>query len=159
MLLRWAGRGTPRRGRHDAGRDGGLRLLGRLGLASLSSAFVLPAHCASPCLAEDCTATTLRPRPGGLLDGTARAGRGKALWSTRRTAEHSARDDGSDLRVVLQPREPGGEAFDRDLELRVEVEEVAQSLGQPLQRDRLAATPVSYTHLRAHETPEHLVCR
>src|SRR5678816_731911 len=22
-----------------------------------------------------------------------------------------------------------------------------------------AATPVSYTHLRAHETPEHLVCR
>src|SRR5674536_178490 len=89
-----------------------------------------------------CTATTLRPRPGGLLDGTARAGRGKALWSTRRTAERSARDDGSDLRVVLQPREPGGEAFDRDLELRVQVEEVAQSLGQPLQRDRLAATPL-----------------
>src|SRR5674536_312333 len=54
MLLRWAGRGTPRRGRYDAGRDGGLRLLGRLGLASLSSAFVLPTHCASPCLAEDC---------------------------------------------------------------------------------------------------------
>ena len=23
----------------------------------------------------------------------------------------------------------------------------------------LPATPVSYTHLRAHETPEHLVCR
>ena len=22
-----------------------------------------------------------------------------------------------------------------------------------------AKTPVSYTHLRAHETPEHLVCR
>ena len=26
--------------------------------------------------------------------------------------------------------------------------------------DRMNAfTPVSYTHLRAHETPEHLVCR
>src|SRR5674536_403378 len=25
--------------------------------------------------------------------------------------------------------------------------------------DFLAQTPVSYTHLRAHETPEHLVCR
>mgnify|MGYP002682488890 CR=1 FL=1 len=25
--------------------------------------------------------------------------------------------------------------------------------------DLLGATPVSYTHLRAHETPEHLVCR
>eukprot|EP00658_Telonema_sp_P-2_P054699 TRINITY_DN43515_c0_g1_i1.p1 TRINITY_DN43515_c0_g1~~TRINITY_DN43515_c0_g1_i1.p1 ORF type:complete len:135 (+),score=10.40 TRINITY_DN43515_c0_g1_i1:357-761(+) len=24
---------------------------------------------------------------------------------------------------------------------------------------RLAISPVSYTHLRAHETPEHLVCR
>src|SRR5678816_1917096 len=24
---------------------------------------------------------------------------------------------------------------------------------------RAALTPVSYTHLRAHETPEHLVCR
>ena len=23
----------------------------------------------------------------------------------------------------------------------------------------MAITPVSYTHLRAHETPEHLVCR
>src|SRR5674536_342852 len=107
MLLRWAGRGTPRRGRHDAGRDGGLRLLGRLGLASLSSAFVLPAHCASPCLAEDCVhGDDTAPPPRCLLDGTARAGRGKALWSTRRTAERSARDDGSDLRVVLQPREP-----------------------------------------------------
>src|SRR5678815_5860878 len=26
-------------------------------------------------------------------------------------------------------------------------------------RDKLSATAVSYTHLRAHETPEHLVCR
>src|SRR5678816_544905 len=25
--------------------------------------------------------------------------------------------------------------------------------------DHTIATPVSYTHLRAHETPEHLVCR
>ena len=25
--------------------------------------------------------------------------------------------------------------------------------------DILRVTPVSYTHLRAHETPEHLVCR
>ena len=26
-------------------------------------------------------------------------------------------------------------------------------------RARVALDPVSYTHLRAHETPEHLVCR
>eukprot|EP00658_Telonema_sp_P-2_P000588 TRINITY_DN10222_c0_g1_i8.p1 TRINITY_DN10222_c0_g1~~TRINITY_DN10222_c0_g1_i8.p1 ORF type:complete len:129 (-),score=39.87 TRINITY_DN10222_c0_g1_i8:71-457(-) len=25
--------------------------------------------------------------------------------------------------------------------------------------ERVTPTPVSYTHLRAHETPEHLVCR
>src|SRR5678815_4417206 len=30
--------------------------------------------------------------------------------------------------------------------------------GVPERRDRPAADPVSYTHLRAHETPEHLVC-
>ena len=29
--------------------------------------------------------------------------------------------------------------------------------GQNLTKD--VAVPVSYTHLRAHETPEHLVCR
>src|SRR5678815_509729 len=27
------------------------------------------------------------------------------------------------------------------------------------QKTMVANTPVSYTHLRAHETPEHLVCR
>ena len=27
------------------------------------------------------------------------------------------------------------------------------------QKSRLSAAAVSYTHLRAHETPEHLVCR
>src|SRR5678816_3323169 len=26
-------------------------------------------------------------------------------------------------------------------------------------KERLDVVPVSYTHLRAHETPEHLVCR
>ena len=26
-------------------------------------------------------------------------------------------------------------------------------------KGRIVAQPVSYTHIRAHETPEHLVCR
>src|SRR5678816_1988129 len=30
---------------------------------------------------------------------------------------------------------------------------------QPGSRASPSALPVSYTHLRAHETPEHLVCR
>ena len=30
---------------------------------------------------------------------------------------------------------------------------------EPLERLELVLEPVSYTHLRAHETPEHLVCR
>eukprot|EP00658_Telonema_sp_P-2_P004716 TRINITY_DN11750_c0_g1_i5.p1 TRINITY_DN11750_c0_g1~~TRINITY_DN11750_c0_g1_i5.p1 ORF type:complete len:109 (+),score=33.48 TRINITY_DN11750_c0_g1_i5:259-585(+) len=30
---------------------------------------------------------------------------------------------------------------------------------ESLQRSRAKNKPVSYTHLRAHETPEHLVCR
>eukprot|EP00658_Telonema_sp_P-2_P064471 TRINITY_DN53488_c0_g1_i1.p1 TRINITY_DN53488_c0_g1~~TRINITY_DN53488_c0_g1_i1.p1 ORF type:complete len:119 (+),score=22.61 TRINITY_DN53488_c0_g1_i1:187-543(+) len=33
--------------------------------------------------------------------------------------------------------------------------EVAVPVGRPAERRQ----PVSYTHLRAHETPEHLVCR
>src|SRR5678816_492426 len=33
-------------------------------------------------------------------------------------------------------------------------------LGDDFQQSlRISATAVSYTHLRAHETPEHLVCR
>src|SRR5664279_2865891 len=39
-----------------------------------------------------CTATTLRLRPGGLLDGTASVGGRKALWASPRAAERSARD-------------------------------------------------------------------
>eukprot|EP00658_Telonema_sp_P-2_P063233 TRINITY_DN51955_c0_g1_i1.p1 TRINITY_DN51955_c0_g1~~TRINITY_DN51955_c0_g1_i1.p1 ORF type:complete len:154 (-),score=34.35 TRINITY_DN51955_c0_g1_i1:25-486(-) len=31
--------------------------------------------------------------------------------------------------------------------------------GKPLVVDTMDVDPVSYTHLRAHETPEHLVCR
>ena len=34
----------------------------------------------------------------------------------------------------------------------------ADAAGAALAREE-AVTPVSYTHLRAHETPEHLVCR
>src|SRR5674536_376411 len=33
------------------------------------------------------------------------------------------------------------------------------SLGRPPLGGPRGADPVSYTHLRAHETPEHLVCR
>src|SRR5674536_357971 len=35
----------------------------------------------------------------------------------------------------------------------------APGVGGPGRGDGAVATPVSYTHLRAHETPEHLVCR
>ena len=30
---------------------------------------------------------------------------------------------------------------------------------QSVEYESLTPSPVSYTHLRAHETPEHLVCR
>src|SRR5678815_1199632 len=32
-------------------------------------------------------------------------------------------------------------------------------MAQPIQSDDVVPQPVSYTHLRAHETPEQLVCR
>src|SRR5674536_256021 len=35
----------------------------------------------------------------------------------------------------------------------------APALAQGMSLSTLFSTPVSYTHLRAHETPEHLVCR
>src|SRR5678816_2660359 len=34
-----------------------------------------------------------------------------------------------------------------------------QSINDLIMRHRKDLPPVSYTHLRAHETPEHLVCR
>eukprot|EP00658_Telonema_sp_P-2_P043677 TRINITY_DN31587_c0_g1_i1.p2 TRINITY_DN31587_c0_g1~~TRINITY_DN31587_c0_g1_i1.p2 ORF type:complete len:146 (+),score=22.85 TRINITY_DN31587_c0_g1_i1:153-590(+) len=34
-----------------------------------------------------------------------------------------------------------------------------QNMYQPQDRAGFTQEPVSYTHLRAHETPEHLVCR
>ena len=43
----------------------------------------------------------------------------------------------------------------------LEVESVTKLVSKPL-KEKLkwdATRPVSYTHLRAHETPEHLVCR
>src|SRR5678816_4622009 len=39
---------------------------------------------------------------------------------------------------------------------RAECERLAHG---EMRSPRLGGTPVSYTHLRAHETPEHLVCR
>src|SRR5674536_373912 len=36
---------------------------------------------------------------------------------------------------------------------------LALGFGVDLGEDDLGVGPVSYTHLRAHETPEHLVCR
>ena len=47
----------------------------------------------------------------------------------------------------------------------VEVPSHMRSLGAIIERAHKSAAagevvgPVSYTHLRAHETPEHLVCR
>src|SRR5678816_3663969 len=36
---------------------------------------------------------------------------------------------------------------------------VAEAKDKSMGRDAVQAFAVSYTHLRAHETPEHLVCR
>src|SRR4051812_41585421 len=43
------------------------------------------------------------------------------------------------LFLVLQPGEPGRQPLDRRLEVRVEVDEVPQPLGQPLETDLLLA--------------------
>src|SRR5678816_4721280 len=42
---------------------------------------------------------------------------------------------------------------------RVELEENRRPKRLAFSVGELATEPVSYTHLRAHETPEHLVCR
>ena len=45
------------------------------------------------------------------------------------------------------------------------VKEIASSISKLIDDEKkenvpfLTSTPVSYTHLRAHETPEHRVCR
>src|SRR5678815_5815221 len=44
----------------------------------------------------------------------------------------------------------------RDVQIAIEGNRIA-SIGRKGQ-NRQANAPVSYTHLRAHETPEHLVC-
>src|SRR6185437_9721089 len=43
--------------------------------------------------------------------------------------------------VVIEAGQPGGEALDGGLELRVEVDERSQLLGQPVQGDLVVATP------------------
>ena len=43
--------------------------------------------------------------------------------------------------------------------LRGGAQQAGQDLGGAVRDFTEPAAPVSYTHLRAHETPEHLVCR
>src|SRR5450631_2386280 len=46
------------------------------------------------------------------------------------------------LVLVVEAGQPGGQAFDRDLELRVQVDELAQPLGHPGEGDLLGAAPL-----------------
>ena len=41
----------------------------------------------------------------------------------------------------------------------IDLGKIFSGLGSTAKDIRTALTAVSYTHLRAHETPEHLVCR
>src|SRR5207302_8428571 len=46
------------------------------------------------------------------------------------------------LVLRVEPGQPGRQPLDRDLELGIEVDELAQPLGEPGQRDLLLAAPV-----------------
>src|SRR5674536_369551 len=58
-------------------------------------------------------------------------------------------------------RDPLGRigADQRDLGAALHTEGVEELLQRRAVPARTGPQPVSYTHLRAHETPEHLVCR
>jgi hypothetical protein len=49
---------------------------------------------------------------------------------------------GASLLVVVQSRQPGRQALDGDLEVGVEVDELAQPLGEPGEADLLLAPPL-----------------
>src|SRR5678815_2349252 len=55
----------------------------------------------------------------------------------------------------------GGSALTADIDVPKDRAEAAMAQGIPITYvpARNTIFPVSYTHLRAHETPEHLVCR
>src|SRR5678815_4385055 len=46
-----------------------------------------------------------------------------------------------------------------EIGLRIGAHVLVNDIGIKVYSDNAGYTPVSYTHLRAHETPEHLVCR
>src|ERR1700733_6761401 len=82
------------------------------------------------------------PEEGSLAAGSATAGplaarvAGDGAGGFRPGAEHAG------IVVVIQSREPAGETVDRRLSLGVLIHEIAQSPGEPADRDLLLAAPV-----------------
>ncbi len=78
-------------------------------------------------------------------DGSHRATRSGTLRLVPRSRrEHARYQAGISarllvVRLVVEPGQPGGEPLERDLELRIEIDERAQLIGDPRKRDRLFA--------------------
>ena len=67
-------------------------------------------------------------------------------------------DDREKLDAFLSAREEELSQLSKETEYRLMLLETARKRLRTIQHSR-TRIPVSYTHLRAHETPEHLVCR
>eukprot|EP00658_Telonema_sp_P-2_P001214 TRINITY_DN10467_c0_g2_i1.p2 TRINITY_DN10467_c0_g2~~TRINITY_DN10467_c0_g2_i1.p2 ORF type:complete len:167 (+),score=56.78 TRINITY_DN10467_c0_g2_i1:183-683(+) len=76
--------------------------------------------------------------------------RATQLYDTLIAAEHAAVDLKQQAAAVDEASTAMGELLEM---------EFAKQAIQKAELAIAAAEPVSYTHLRAHETPEHLVCR
>src|SRR5678815_5982398 len=88
---------------------------------------------------------------GTFTDVTRTARVGSPLWSTSCAFADLDKDGDLDLFVTNYVADDGKQSpFCGNARLKIRFH------CHPLNFDPL---PVSYTHLRAHETPEHLVCR
>eukprot|EP00658_Telonema_sp_P-2_P014856 TRINITY_DN15675_c0_g1_i4.p1 TRINITY_DN15675_c0_g1~~TRINITY_DN15675_c0_g1_i4.p1 ORF type:complete len:130 (-),score=39.19 TRINITY_DN15675_c0_g1_i4:35-424(-) len=78
-----------------------------------------------------------------------------SLYSQKESGGRLAAQDAEALQRVLTPRlreQFRERSEDREVEYGYNMGIITEGMMQAL-------GPVSYTHLRAHETPEHLVCR
>ena len=95
-----------------------------------------------------------RMRPNPIVQATGR-GRGRRAELRRQQAAEGVVLFQRDRRLTRR----GQRGDQHELRRLVPGLHRRQAAGKFLRLLRFAAASVSYTHLRAHETPEHLVCR
>src|SRR5674536_162645 len=109
-------------------------------------------------LSSSSAASDVYKRQGGRITGRWR-NRSDANWFNRVRNECWRSDHGSaSARIPL--RSPGTtKAFSTSMGRTRDKHDSHQNKRERCSNRRRWTIPVSYTHLRAHETPEHLVCR